>query len=295
MPRRPVKIELVDNISRRVLDSIVPAIAQSDECRIAVAFMSSAGLSLLEPALRECLGRGGYAEFLVGLDLSATEPDALCALHRMAKTAKNAAWYCFPDLKRAALYHPKLYLMRAAGTATILVGSSNLTEGGLKSNIEVNALIRAQIDEEVVSDTYEVYNSLKFHKLRRVPSEELLSAYREIWSLRRKHEEMAAKDPAYRNLMSRFGREASALQRPVPTRNDLFGWQRLVFEKLPQGRFKTRDMYQFEQEFSRAYPENRNIRAKVRQVLQQLRDMNLVAHVARETWVKEHALREAGA
>lgn len=287
-----MRIELVDNISRKLVDVILPAIEQSQECRIAVAFVSAGGFSLVEPAFRQCLQKGGYAEFLVGLDLSATDPQALWTLYQISQTEPNMACYCFSELGISAVYHPKLYVMKASDMATILVGSSNLTEGGLRENVEVNALILAEPGEEIVSDTYAVYNSLKFHPRRVEPDQEFLSLYEEMHSLRRRHDGAIGRNSCFRQLKSRFQEKAASLHRPVLTTGDLFGWQKLVFERLPDGQFKTRDIYQFEEEFRNCYPENRNIRAKIRQVLQQLRDLKILRHVARETWIKEVNITE---
>jgi|GEM_PF-1031584 len=289
-----MRIELVDNISRKLLHAILPAIEQSEECRIAVAFVSVEGLSLLEPAFRGCLEKGGYVEFLVGLDLSVTDPHALWTLHQMSQSAPNMTYYCFSQLGPLAVYHPKLYIVKRSDVATIVVGSSNLTAGGLKENVEVNALIRAEPHEEVVSDTYATYNALKFHPRRVEPDQEFLSLYEEMHSLRTRHEGAVEKDSHFRQLKSRFQEKAASLRHPVPTTRDLFGWQKLVFARLPEGQFSTRDIYQFEEEFRRYYPENRHIRAKIRQILQQLRDLQMIKHVTRETWIREAEIHETG-
>ncbi|HIP96939.1 MAG TPA: hypothetical protein EYH32_06975, partial [Anaerolineae bacterium] len=75
-----MQLELVDNMSRKLLSAIVPAMEKAEEVRIAVAFVSTGGIALIDSALKQCLGRGGYVEFLVGLDLSTTEPQALWKL-----------------------------------------------------------------------------------------------------------------------------------------------------------------------------------------------------------------------
>ncbi len=282
-----MKTQLVDNLSVKLSDEVAPAIENSTSCRIAVAFISVGGLSLIEAPLRRCLKRGGFAEFLVGLDLSVTEPDALRILFNMAEAEQNVRCFCFTKLGPAAAYHPKLYIANSESEATIVVGSSNLTEGGLVRNIEVNVLIQAGLNEEIVSDTFAVYNRLKFHPHRVEPDKELLALYEELYGLRRKQEQTARRGSQVRQLASRFRDKAASLQSPVPTARDLFGWQKLVYERLPAGQFSTSDVYKFEQVFSTIYPENKNIRAKIRQILQQLRALNLVQHTAKGTWRKE--------
>lgn len=282
-----MKIRVVDNVSCKLLDVIQPSIEQSEECRIAVAYLSMRGVGLIESAIRRCLENGGYVEFLVGLDLSVTDPKALWTLYQMSQVGLNISCYCLTELGPSVVYHPKLYVVKTEDVVTIVIGSSNLTEGGLKQNVEVNALIQAKAYEEIVSDVYAVYNSLKFHPKRISPDEEFLSLYEQMYSARRNQEQSVARDTHFRQLTSQFQKKAASLHRPVPTARDLFGWQKLVFERLPEGRFRTSDLYKFEDEFSSYYPENRNVRAKIRQILQQLRDLGIIKHVARETWVKE--------
>ncbi len=281
-----MEIQLLDNLSRKLEGAISSALVEAEDSRMAVAFVSAQGLQLLEPSIRRCLERAGYVEFLVGLDLSVTDPQALRTLHRWSQDYGNVACYCLTELGPSVVYHPKLYVFRAGEEVRFVVGSSNLTEGGLRQNIEVNALVRAHASEEVVSDVYAVYNSLKFHPKRVEPDEEFVALYEEMFSARERKGRSVAGDARFQRLASRFREKVGTLRRPIPTPRDLVGWQRLVFLSLPEGPFRTRDVYQFEEEFRSHYPQNQNIRAKIRQVLQQLRDLGLIQHVARETWVK---------
>jgi len=282
-----MKTQLVDNLPVKLSDAVAPAIGNSIESRIAVAFISVGGISLIEASLKECLRRGGSAEFLVGLDLSVTEPNALWTLFSMAKVESNLRCYCFTKLGPAAAYHPKLYIATSEDSATIVIGSSNLTAGGLGRNIEVNILIRADLEEEIVSDTYAVYDRLKFHPHRVEPDEELLAFYEELYALKRKQERTLRRASQLAQLESRFKDKAASLQSPTPTARDLFGWQRLVFERLPKGQFSTHDVYKLEEQLASHYPENKNVRAKIRPILQQLRDLKLIEHTARGTWVRK--------
>lgn len=74
------------------------------------------------------------------------------------------------------------------------------------------------------------------------------------------------------------------MPQPQPSSADLFGWQKLVYERLPVGEFRTSYMYRYEHEFQGHYPENRHIRDKIRQILQQLRAIGLLSHLRTEVW-----------
>jgi len=284
-----MRVELLDNVSRKVHSAILPAIQAADEVRIAVAFVSTRGIQMINSALQACLDRGGSAEFLVGLDLFFTQPEALRLLCERSNAGANFTCYCLADLETSAVYHPKLYVMTTTDKVTALVGSSNLTDGGLRSNLEVNALIRATRDEEIFSDIAATYNALKFHPQRVLPDEEFLSLYEELHSRRSQRDRVARDDLSVKELTAKYREKAATLRRPVATRQDLHGWQRLVYDRLPDGEFTTRDIYDFEKEFRSHYPENRHVRPKVRQVLQQLRDLGLIKHVGRGSWVRQGA------
>ena len=54
--------------------------------------------------------------------------------------------------------------------------------------------------------------------------------------------------------------------------------------RLGKTEFTTTDAYVFERELEQLHPDNRNIKAKIRQQLQELRDRNLLLHVDRNRW-----------
>jgi len=57
-----------------------------------------------------------------------------------------------------------------------------------------------------------------------------------------------------------------------------------VIQSLGKAEFTTTDAYIFERELEQSHPDNRNIKAKIRQQLQALRDRNLLLHVGRNCW-----------
>jgi len=57
-----------------------------------------------------------------------------------------------------------------------------------------------------------------------------------------------------------------------------------AIRRLGKTEFTTTDAYIFERELEQLHPDNRNIKAKIRQQLQELRDRNLLLHVDRNRW-----------
>ncbi len=276
--------EIVDNVSRDMVSVLLPTIAESSDIRMAVAFASRRGLALIEPSIKATLLAGGYLEFLVGLDMQTTEPNALQFLYDLSCQNSNVALYCFASLSPASIYHPKVYLMRNADAVKSVVGSSNLTEGGLKKNIEANVVLDGHTTDEVISDLYATYSRLKFHPKRVVPDEEFLKLYAELCMQRQQTK--SASDKSSHKTIAAFDEKTKTLRRPIPGRRDLVGWLELVYDSLPDGEFTNQQAYSYEQEFQRHYPTNLNIRAKIRQQLQMLQKMGLMEHIGTGHWRK---------
>ena len=286
-----MRIEIINNDSKKLVESLLQAMAKSNRLRIAVAFVSTGGISLLEQGLQDCISRNCYIEFILGIDLYVTDSKALQNLYQLSKANQNIKLYCYRasnyEDNSEAIYHPKLYIADQTSVVTIIIGSSNLTEGGLRSNVEFNVLIKSEPDSSIVSKVHEMYLRIKFSNRCFKPDDEFIQLYNEIYLTKEGHKKTIEKEENFRKLSLGIAKKISSLPHPSPTSEDLDGWQKLVFEKLPLGEFKTSDLYKFEEEFGSHYPRNRHIRAKIRQVLQQLRDLGLIKHLEKKTWIRE--------
>lgn len=282
-----MKVSLTDNVTKKLVDVLEPQLSQAKELRFGVAFVKYSGFSLIERSINMCLENRGRVEFLVGLDFRTTEPKVLRTLCMISKWG-NLNIFCFsdPSTNDTPVYHPKIYLVRKGNDALISIGSSNLTAGGLRDNIEVNTIIEANAKEEIVSDAYEIYNRLKFQKGRFEPSLDYIAEYEEAYKSIQKKSSGVFRERQIKERIKELKIIEKTLPKPKPTKTELFGWQKLVFEKLPDGIFNTSDMYAYEEEFRQHYPENRHIRDKIRQILQQLRDLGLLRHISENRWEK---------
>jgi HKD family nuclease len=282
-----MNLTFTDNVTKKLIDVLKPSLSKANEIKFAVAFAKYSGFALIEDVIKECLEDGGKAEFLLGLDFRTTEPRVLRILDTMAKNGLNIKLFCFSDplINDMPVYHPKIYLVRKRDVSVISIGSSNLTSGGLKDNVEVNAVIRAHSREEVVSDIYGIYNRLKFQEGRFEPDLAYIDGYEEAYNTIQKKSIEALKERRSKNRIKELKKRERTLPKPRPTKYELFGWQKLVYERLPEDIFSTSDIYAHEEEFRKFYPENKYIRAKVRQILQQLRDLGLLKHhISENKW-----------
>ncbi len=137
---------LLDNSERAVKDALRDACAGASSARVAVAFAKGSGLAAL-PELEGIAARGGRVEVLAGVDYQLTD---LSALERFERPPSEARIYLDPDPGGRAIFHPKVYLAESADSATAIVGSSNLTAGGLSTNVEANILVRDVPDAPII-------------------------------------------------------------------------------------------------------------------------------------------------
>jgi hypothetical protein len=109
--------------------------------RAAVAFVKQSGTKHIRESLAEFSARGGFATISAGIDSGVTSAEGLSDL--VIGTRPNGRLFVFHNAN-SSTFHPKVYLFRNAVNAEVLVGSGNLTEGGLFTNYEAGLV--AQLD-----------------------------------------------------------------------------------------------------------------------------------------------------
>ena len=81
--------------------------------------------------------------------------------------------------------------------------------------------------------------------------------------------------------------------------NTLSGWRLDIFKavsSISENVFKLENVYRWKNELQKLHPDNRNIEAKIRQQLQELRDLGLMEFLAPVYWFSVNAAtRTAGA
>ena len=87
-------------------------------------------LRLREPLLSR-VRSGTRLGLTVGIDLGGTSQEALEELERW-----ECATFVFHNAISRATFHPKIYLFQGDTSATLFVGSNNLTDGGFYTNYE---------------------------------------------------------------------------------------------------------------------------------------------------------------
>lgn len=116
----------------RMVEHIKNGLSSADEIDISVSFVRYSGVQLIVDQLRKFLERGGKARLLTSTYMGITQPEALKSL------SKLKGLHCRVQSSRIG-FHPKMYLFFSE-KSQCWVGSSNLSKGGLVSNIEANLM-----------------------------------------------------------------------------------------------------------------------------------------------------------
>ncbi|ABS28402.1 phospholipase D family protein [Anaeromyxobacter sp. Fw109-5] len=114
-----------------------------NEFLAAVAFAKEGALKRLLPALDAFRKGGGNAEIVFGIDQQGTSRQAL----ELALTSLDAS-YVWNHPSPYITFHPKAYLFSGHDAALAIIGSSNLTVGGLETNSEMVASIAFDLPNE---------------------------------------------------------------------------------------------------------------------------------------------------
>lgn len=111
----------------------------------AVAFVKRSGVKHLSIALQNFVINGGMVRIVAGLDHHGTSYEGLLGL---LNVVGENVWVYHADegVSRFYTFHPKIYLFEGESEALLLVGSGNLTEGGLYTNDE--AIVTLTLSQE---------------------------------------------------------------------------------------------------------------------------------------------------
>lgn len=117
--------------------------AEYNACRIIVAFARLSGIARLLPQIRGWRSRGHLIEAIVGIDRFGTSREALQVM-----LDELDAVYITRTADESCTFHPKMYLFEGRRRSRAIVGSHNLTAGGLETNFEGGVAIDLDLPGE---------------------------------------------------------------------------------------------------------------------------------------------------
>ncbi len=106
---------------------------------VAVAFAKNSGVLRIKDSLERFRERGGIVNVYVGVDLGGTSYEALTALLLLSDSLNVV------HSETGQTFHVKIYQFLGKDKGLIVVGSHNLTGGGLWTNFESSLHIPADV------------------------------------------------------------------------------------------------------------------------------------------------------
>ncbi len=181
-------------------------------------------------------------------------------------------------LKNIANLHAKIYIFDSFGA---VISSANLTPGGLEGNVELGILLQEEklvkelkeyiggllsdteksfdITEEIISESENILKSIP--KVATMQEKGLRKLEKELFKI-----EDSTEDKIFQSGTSVI-------------LSGLSGWKKDVFNcllSIEKDIFDLNEVYKFNKQLFRLHPENRNIKPKIRQQLQLIRDIGLL-------------------
>src|SRR5207253_1520217 len=103
--------------------------------RLLSAFASGAGVGAIVPLFDVFLADGNSVDVIIGIDRNGTDKRALQHLNALVRAYPSQCRVSiFNAPARDCIFHPKLYVLDSPKFREFVIGSGNLTGGGLGSN-----------------------------------------------------------------------------------------------------------------------------------------------------------------
>ncbi len=219
-------IEVVDNTSKTAADFINTELASARSVYLASAFVKESGLRRIQENLERLLEQDGDAHLVTGLDFQITEPQAMRHLIRIAERYPQFVVRVFSKLKQndVPTFHPKLYIFeRPAGVSSFLVGSANLTSGGLRENAEMNLAVRLASNHPLFSSVKDVYHGYLYAPKSSPIDLELVSNYELIHKKVRAAGRQVLQEPSVKKALRELQAKQRELSSSATTQKGLIG------------------------------------------------------------------------
>lgn len=130
----------------------------------AVAFAKKSGLDSIISEVSSLIKTHRSVTFLIGLSFYQTDPFVLQKIYQLHKNHPNLVKLYVSDPSSSYTFHHKIYLFKRSTCHSIIIGSANLTGGGMHDNYESSILVNEQgsypLSEAVLDNIYNMISSL---------------------------------------------------------------------------------------------------------------------------------------
>ena len=161
----------------KVLTHIENQLMHCDEFSISVAFINRSGFVELSETLRELERRGIKGRILTTDYLCFSDPYALDRLAAL----KNVELKMYHVDEAGVGFHTKGYLFKESGIYRIIIGSSNMTQTALSTNMEWNTQLVSTEQGEMAQSIVREFESLWSDEAAK-PYDEFIETYRKKYS-----------------------------------------------------------------------------------------------------------------
>lgn len=190
------------------------------------------------------------------------------------------------QVRNYPMLHAKTYIFDSDHA---IITSANLTLGGLRNNYECGVLIHdSKTVGRLKSDFLKIFSD---EEKVSIVTAEILSTTEDILAKVPKEKKIKF-EKSEKDLFPvvSYEPEDDLYDGGIGTiTNTLSGWRLDTFDvvsKIPTNIFKLEHVYAYQKQLQELHPENRNIEAKIRQQLQELRDLGLIEFLGRGVYRK---------
>lgn len=146
---------IVNSDAGNLLKELVDSIQECERFYFSVAFINFSGLQLLLDPIKQAESKGVKGRIITSTYLNFTDAKALERL----KGFSNIELKVFVT-DREVGFHTKAYIFEYNDHFKVIIGSSNITQSALKSNIEWNVKIISKENALFIKDVIKEYNHL---------------------------------------------------------------------------------------------------------------------------------------
>ncbi|WML38144.1 DEAD/DEAH box helicase [Neobacillus sp. OS1-2] len=146
---------IVNSDKGNLLKELVKSMNECEQFYFSVAFINFSGLQLLLDPLKEAEKKGIRGKIITSTYLNFTDAKALEKIREF----KNVDLKVFVTDKEIG-FHTKAYIFEYQDSYKVIIGSSNITQSALKSNIEWNVEIIAKENGRFIKDVLKEYDYL---------------------------------------------------------------------------------------------------------------------------------------
>lgn len=166
---------IINSDKGNLLTEIIKSLNDCKRFYFSVAFINFSGLQLLLDPLKQAADRGVEGRIITSTYLNFTEVKAL----EKIKEFSNIDLKIFNNVSEKG-FHTKVYIFEYEDEFKVIIGSANITQSALKSNIEWNVGIISKENSEFMSEVLKEYEYL--WEISDEASEELINKYNDFLS-----------------------------------------------------------------------------------------------------------------